>query len=163
MSSCHLKSCLSESSFFTSQHSGEIVGTSPWCTGCWDFLFLLFSSGNDCTQQRHRSAPSLSSKTQNYCPTSELESCPGPWRKDLLLPYCHEVGICPRLLSVHLCPEIPCSHLTLFHTGKRSGTLRPGKEVVKTLMWTMNQRWTWEHPPTMRTLTRLDLVRLIST
>lgn len=61
------------------------------------------------------------------------------------------VRVCEVL---RVCLEIPQSHLTLFHTGKPSGTLRPGKEVVKTLMWTMNQRWTWEHPPMMRTPTR---------
>lgn len=43
---------------------------------------------------------------------------------------------------------------SLWALGKHSGTLQPGMDVVTTLVWTMNLRWTWEHPPTMRILPR---------
>lgn len=71
--------------------------------------------------------------------------------------------IVTRLAFVHVCEvcvlvplDTMCTSDTapLCAPGKRSGTLQPGKEVSRTLMSTMNQRWTWEHPPMMRTQTR---------
>lgn len=56
--------------------------------------------------------------------------------------YYHIVTRLVFVFEVDTCALKYQSHLTLFHTGKPSGTLRPGKEVVKTLTWTMNQRWT---------------------
>lgn len=135
-----------------------LQGEAAWV--CWEHLFFISSPGNDCTQQCDRPAAPLSPQTQNYCPTSKLESGSGPWRQDLLLPHCHKVGIAVRLWTVCLClwkPTRTSYIASLCILDKRSGTLQPGKEAARTLVWTTNRRWTWEHPPTMRILPRSAL------
>ncbi len=91
------------------------------------FFFYWFSPlGNDCTQQCDRSASSLSPKTQNNCPTSQLESGSRPRRQNLLLSYCHKVGIFACLWCVCVSLETPLELcLTFLPSAHKANTVGP--------------------------------------
>lgn len=61
-------------------------------------------------------------------------------------------GVLCVCLSKVLTSILRFIYLFIFPLGKHSGIHQPGKEIVTTLVWTMNQRWTWEHPPMMKIL-----------
>lgn len=70
--------------------------------------------------------------------------------------------IVTRLVLLCVCEVCVCAPCIVFlsdipslcASGKHSGTLQPGMVVATTPVWTMNLRWTWEHPPTTRILPR---------
>lgn len=163
MSSCHLKCNLSRISSFPQQHSKEAISTTD-CIWYWQLFSVTFPLQEMIVPNNVIDLPPPSP------PKPKTIVLPPNWKvardPEGKIYYYH---IVTRLVFLYICEgfvtlENTCTSDIAFLCvlGRHSGTLQPGKEVARTLAWTMNQRWTSELPLMMRILPRWALSSVCS-